>query len=217
MPIKTEKPLRQDAERNRQRILTAATELFAERGLDVTLNDIAHHAGVGVGTVYRRYPDKANLVEELFETKMAHVVSLLRDALEDPDPWHGLVQFLESSLEFQASDRALRQILTGSDQGVERVSRIRRQMFPLGRQLVARAVEAGRLRADFQPTDLPLLLLMITSVIDVSRQAQPELWRRYLGIVLDGLKPRSDGNIELSFPALQLELVDAVMSQWKPR
>src|SRR5579875_1512745 len=79
------KPLRKDAERNRRRILDAARELFAERGLGVTLNDVAHHAGVGVGTVYRRFPDKTVLIESLFEERLEEIAERLRTAVADPD------------------------------------------------------------------------------------------------------------------------------------
>src|SRR6516165_3412312 len=104
------KPLRVDAERNRQRILDAARELFAERGLGVTLNDIAHHAGVGVGTVYRRFPDKKQLIDDLFEQRIQDLVGFMEAAVADPDPWHGLTQFLERALELQASDRGVREL-----------------------------------------------------------------------------------------------------------
>src|SRR5438270_2551864 len=94
-----ERPLRKDAERNRRRILDAAAELFTERGLGVTLNDIAHHADVGVGTVYRRFPNKELLIDALFEDRLAEFAKLAEDALTDSDPWHGLVGFLECALE----------------------------------------------------------------------------------------------------------------------
>src|SRR5438105_12820922 len=103
-----ERPLRKDAERNRQRILDAAAELFAQRGLGVTLNDIAHHAGVGVGTVYRRFPDKADLIEGLFEQRIRQIVELADAALADPDPWRGLTGFIERTCELQAQDRAFK-------------------------------------------------------------------------------------------------------------
>src|SRR5438270_6695856 len=85
-----ERPLRKDAERNRRRILDAAAELFAERGLGVTLNDIAHHADVGVGTVYRRFPDKDVLIDALFEERVEEMIALAEEALQDADPWRGL-------------------------------------------------------------------------------------------------------------------------------
>ncbi len=92
-----ERPLRRDAERNRRLILDAARELFEQRGLGVTLNDIAHHAGVGVGTVYRRFPDKEQLIDALLEDRIADLVGSAREGALDPDPWHGLTTFLERS------------------------------------------------------------------------------------------------------------------------
>src|SRR5436189_2462609 len=97
----SEPALRKDAERNRQRILDAARELFAEQGLGVTLNDVAHHAGVGVGTVYRRFPDKSHLIEELFEKEVGELVSFMEEAVDDPDPWRGLTGCLRRNLELQ--------------------------------------------------------------------------------------------------------------------
>src|SRR3954453_18424017 len=93
-----DRPLRKDAERNRQRLVAAAAELFAERGLDVTLNDVARHAGVGVGTAYRRWANKEQLIDELFARKLDDVALLGSEALADPDAWRGLSTFLEGSL-----------------------------------------------------------------------------------------------------------------------
>ena len=84
------RPLRADAERNRQRILDAAKTLFAERGVDVSVEEIAAAAGVGIGTFYRRFPDRESLVEAVFATKMEQVVQVARDALEIEDPWDGV-------------------------------------------------------------------------------------------------------------------------------
>src|SRR4030081_3887646 len=97
-----ERPLRKDAERNRQRILEAARELFTQQGLGVTLNDIAHHAGCGVGTVYRRFPDKEQLIDALFEERVGELVARAEEALSDRDPWLGLIGFLEYGLQQQA-------------------------------------------------------------------------------------------------------------------
>ena len=89
------RPLRRDAARNRERILAAAAELFTERGLQVTLDEVARRAGVGVGTVYRRFPDKEALTDALFEERITALVDLAQQALADPDEWAGLVSFLE--------------------------------------------------------------------------------------------------------------------------
>jgi AcrR family transcriptional regulator len=210
-----DRPLRKDAERNRRRILGAARELFAEQGLGVTLNDVAHHAGVGVGTVYRRFPEKCQLIEELFEEQIGELVGLMEAALEDPDPWHGLTGFLRGNLELQMRDRAFREIVMGTPDGAERVGRIRARIFPLGGRLVQRAKEAGTLRADFSAADFPMLMLMLSAILDSARDVQPDLWRRYLDIVIQGLRAQPDPPEPLTEPALDPGQVQCVMSAFK--
>ncbi len=211
-----DRPLRRDAERNRQRILNAARELFAERGLGVTLNDIAHHAGVGVGTVYRRFPDKDRLIEALFEHAVEEVVGYAEDAIKEPDPWIGLASFLERSLELQASDQGLKELLLGLPDGMRQIERIRNRMIPLMTGLVQRAQAAGQVRSDFAPQDIPILQMMLGTVVDVSRDAQPDLWRRYLTLVLDGMRADGSRPGELGAPPVPVERIPEVMSRWKP-
>jgi AcrR family transcriptional regulator len=212
----TGRPLRKDAERNRLRILEAARVLFAERGLGVTLNDIAHHAGVGVGTVYRRFPDKDRLIEELFELRVAEIVGLAKAALDDPDPWNGLTGFLTKALELQAEDAGFKEVVLGSPGARERIGQIRLQMFPIGVELVRRAQEAGQLRSDFFSTDVPIIQLMVGTVIDTARDVEPELWRRYLAIVLAGLRPGGERTDPMPIGNLDPERVQRVMSSWQP-
>lgn len=215
MPV-TDRPLRKDAELNRRKILDAAGELFAERGLGVTLNDVAHHAGVGVGTVYRRFPDKALLIDELFEERLAEIHALIQEAIEDPDPWHGLASFLEGALAIQARDRAVKELLFNTPRGAEHVAKMREKMFPLATVLVARAQEAGQLRPDAAAQDVPMLQLMIGTIIDLSRDFEPDLWRRFLSIVLQGLRA-DPGRPEPLEPAPpDPGRVQAMLSAWKP-
>lgn len=211
----SERPLRKDAERNRQRILDAARELFARDGLGVTLNDIAHHAEVGVGTVYRRFPDKAKLIEELFEQQVSELVGLMEDALEDPDPWHGLTGFLRRNLELQARDRAFREIIVGTPEAAERINQIRARMFPLGAQLMQRAKDAGDLRPDFEASDIPMMFLMLTTILDAAREVEPDLWRRYLEVFIQGLRAEPAPPGRLATPALAGDQVPSVMSAFK--
>jgi AcrR family transcriptional regulator len=210
------RPLRKDAELNRRRILDAAGELFAERGLGVTLNDVAHHAGVGVGTVYRRFTHKAQLIDELFEERLAEIHALIEKAIEDPDPWHGLTSFLESALEIQARDRAVKELLFNAPGGVERVARMREKMFPLAVVLVARAQESGELRSDAAPQDIPMLQLMIGTIIDLSRDFEPDLWRRFLSIVIQGLRAEPKPPEPLQTATPPPERMQAMLSAWKP-
>jgi AcrR family transcriptional regulator len=208
----TEKPLRKDAERNRKLILDAAKELFAQRGLSVTLNEIAHHAGVGVGTVYRRFPDREKLIESLFEEKVERLVEVLETAVADPDPWNGITYYLERSLELQSSDVALGDLIFDSSGGLERIHRIRSRLFPLGEKLVNRAREAGQLRSDVEASDMPMVLLMMSGLMDGGRDVAPELWRRFLPIVLRGLRVDPGAPAPLPQPPLAPADVDVVMS-----
>jgi AcrR family transcriptional regulator len=209
--------MRRDAARNRQRLLAAARELFAERGLTTSLNDIAHHAGMGVGTVYRHFPDREQLIESLLEERIDQVETLLRTALEDPDPWQGVTGFLERSIELQAANRGLQQLLLGATGGLERIARARARLEPLESELVRRAHDARMLRADVGLQDLRILQLMLAPVIDLSANVAPELWRRYLALLLGALRatPEPAGPLPIAPPPL--EQVDQMMvAAWRP-
>jgi AcrR family transcriptional regulator len=189
MSVTLERPLRRDAERNRQRVLAAARELFAERGLDVTLDDIARGAGVGVGTVYRRFPDKEQLIDALFEERVGEIRNAASESLQIADPWTAFVSFLERALELQAEDRGLKEVLLSSAHGQARVEHAREEIEPLVAELLNRARAAGAIREDLDVHDLILLQHAIGEVADYTREADPQVWRRMLVIVLDGLRP----------------------------
>jgi AcrR family transcriptional regulator len=215
-PAPTERPLRRDAERNRRRILEAASAAFAEDGLSVTLDEIARRAGVGVGTIYRRFPDKEQLIDALFETRMQDFAAQAEEALRADDPWAGLVRFLERATEQHACDRGFKEVALSGVHGLDRVRRARQLMFPLVSKLVARAQADGSLRADVDPTDMPLLQMMLGSLSECTRQADPEAWRRYLGIITDGLRTRRDGPTPLQHGALSPEQTQNAMRMWRP-
>lgn len=185
-----ERPLRRDAERNRQRILSAAREVFASEGLSASLDDIAHHAGVGVGTVYRRYPNKQSLIDALFEDRLASVVAVLEEEVANRDPWAGLAGALGRVAEMQAEDRGLMELLIGDARRSDMVGECHRQIEPLAETLVVRAQRDGSLRADAAPTDIGLIMLMLGLLSRAMGDGRrhPELWRRFLAIALDGLR-----------------------------
>ena len=185
----TERPLRADAERNRRRILDAAAELFADKGLSVGLDEIAHHAGVGVGTAYRRFPDKRQLIEALFDERLDRLVELAERGLAADDDWQGLTGFIEQATELQIANRGLKELVFGSDHGTELAPRAHARIGPLAEQLVRRAQATGVLRADVVATDLPLMQFIVSSTAELTPHA-PELWRRYLALMLDGLRTR---------------------------
>jgi AcrR family transcriptional regulator len=180
--------LRADAERNRQRIIDAAAELFAAKGLSVGLDEIAHHAGVGVGTAYRRFPDKGRLIEALFEERVDRIVEAAEAGLAADDPWEGLAGFLERATELQIANRGLRELIFGSEHGAALAPRARAKIAPLVEQLVRRAQGTGVLREDIVAADLPLLQFIVSSSSELTTREAPDLWRRYLALVLDGLR-----------------------------
>ena len=203
--------MRKDAARNQQRILAAARELFADRGLATSLNDIAHHAGVGVATVYRHFPDREQLIESLFEERIEQVETLLRSTLEDPDPWHAVTSFLERSIELQATTRGLQQLRLGATGGLERIAKARARLEPLESEVVSRAQDAGLLRADVGLQDLRILQLMLAPVVDLSGDVAPELWRRYLALLIEALRAAPQPAEPLPIDPPPLEQVDRMM------
>ena len=214
----TNQQLRKDAERNRQRILDAARELFAERGLGVTLNDIAHHAGVGVGTVYRRFPDKEVLIDTLFQEHLDEWRRLFEEGLDDPDPWHAVVSVHERALELWARNRGLKEIILGSPQASEFATQQRAQLHPLAAKLIKRAQGAGEVRPDATTQDFGVVMLMIGEVMDAAHGVSPELWRRYLRIALQGLRPAAAPLEPLPVPAVKPRQMDELLvGVWKNR
>lgn len=205
------RPLRRDAERNRQRILRAAAEVFTARGLQASLDDVARHAGVGVGTVYRRFPDKESLAEALFEERVEAMVALAEKALAEPDSWAGLVSFLEGACTQMATDRGLQEIIMYASYGRDRTGRARARMQPLVTSLVRRAQQDGKLRSDLGATDMLFVELMVSAAARYAEPAKPEIWRRYLALIIDGLRPERAGTTPLPEPALQPNEMHVVM------
>ncbi|EHN09394.1 transcriptional regulator TetR family [Patulibacter medicamentivorans] len=210
-----ERPLRADAERNRRRILQAAREVFTEQGLGVTMDDIAKHAGVGVGTVYRRFPEKGELIDALFEERVSEIVALAEEGLTIEDPWEGFVHFLRGQLELQAADRGLKELLISHGHGSNRVTAARSRIAPIAIQLFTRAQQAGVIRADVAPTDVPMIGMTLGSLVDYTRESHPDAWRRLLAIVLDGLRVQPEVGTPLPAEPLTFEQLDQSMACWK--
>jgi AcrR family transcriptional regulator len=196
-----ERPLRRDAERNRQRILAAAAEVFTGHGLDATLDEVARAAGVGVGTVYRRFPDKESLVAELFRDRIDALVTVAEQACAAADPWQGLVTYLEFAAAAMAGDLGLRQLMMFATYDRDQVCYARDRMRPVITTLVERAQASGDLRRDFMATDLKMIAFMLASIAEYTAPVTPEAWRRYLAMLIDGLRPSRDGVSALPVPA----------------
>ncbi|MET0819875.1 MAG: helix-turn-helix domain-containing protein [Aeromicrobium sp.] len=183
------RPLRADAARNRELILCTAAQVFAEQGLAAGYDEIARRAGIGVGTVYRRFPERAGLIQALFESRIAEVIDLAEQAAGRPDSWDGLVWFLERAIERQVADRGLKEVLVRSISEEEHRAMGRERLRPAIEGLVVRAQGDGVLRGDVSTTDIAMNLMVISSM---TTPAQPDLWRRYLALFVDGLRARPD-------------------------
>jgi AcrR family transcriptional regulator len=205
--------LRKDAARNRERLLDAAAELFARRGLNVTLNDIAHHAGVGVGTAYRRFANKEEVIDALFEERLQAVAAVAQEAAEDPDAWRGLVTFLERALHMQFGDRGLNEIMNNPHLGDARVRVARDLVAPLLTKLVDRAKEQGVVRPDLEQTDLIFIQVALSAIMDSTRALSADLYRRYLIIFLDGICTERQQFTPLQTPALDARQTHEAMTR----
>jgi AcrR family transcriptional regulator len=182
------RPLRADAARNAERIMHAARDAFAESGADVSLEEVARRAGVGVATLYRRFPSKDDLIRSIVEWRYAEQVEpVMAAALADGDPWHGLVATLDAALTVAAEERGI--IKASRDSGLL-VSGILDRFFPELATIVRRGQDAGQIRADLTPADLPPLVYMLVSTLRLTEPGYAD-WRRYLSLLLDALRPSS--------------------------
>lgn len=181
--------MRRDAARNRQLILEAARALFAERGLSVSLDQIAKRAGVGVGTVYRRFADKEELIDALFEQRLEAIASTAAAAAQSAEPWEGLCRWFAELVRLQVEDRGLKEVffLSSSDRRLARLETARSHLLPPLGELLRRAQAAGKARPDISVTDLLLLAEMVAEVCAQYRESRPTLHRRYVNLLIDGL------------------------------
>ena len=198
------KPLRRDAAQNRQRILAAASQVFADRGLDGSVEEVARVAGVGMGTLYRRFPTKDALIAELVRDLLTEVTIDARQALERYDG-HGLESFLYKASAHLASQRGCLARLWGASVAPDLVQEAR----ALIAELLRDAQVHGQIRSDVTATDITVILWSVRGVIETMQSVAPNGWRRHLGIVLDGLRPTSTS---LLGSPLTRELMDAITS-----
>jgi AcrR family transcriptional regulator len=206
------RPLRKDAARNRALLLDAAREIFAERGLEASLDDVAHRAGLGVGTAYRHFANKYDLAQAIFAEAINQVLELAERAADSPDPWDGIVTFLEGTAEMQTADRGLREVLMGVHDP-ERMEQVHDRLSPSMHRMIERGKQTGQVRPDADVTDLGIVVLMLCTVADITGDAAPDLWRRYLPMLLDGLRTGTD----LPVPPVPEDVLRKAMDSHKQR
>jgi AcrR family transcriptional regulator len=182
--------LRADAARNRAAIVAAAREVFAEQGLQAPLEEIALRAGVGIATLYRRFPAREQLVAAALTEKVTQYAEAAADALAAADPWSGFVGYVLRICELQAGDRGLSDLLSMALAADEHIEQLRATANAQVVELVERAKAAGKLRDDFVGEDLLLMLIASAAVGQVMRADCPDAWRRFVALVLDALERR---------------------------
>jgi AcrR family transcriptional regulator len=187
-----ERGLRADAKRNREAILAAAKKLFADRGLEAQMPDIAKAAKVGVGTVYRHFPTKDDLVDALVAERFERIAERGAEALEraEEDAWEAFCDYMRFSVELQEHDRGLSQVFsTRTD--VMRAHAESSGTIEYSEKLLKRAQRSGDLRKDAEVEDVPMIICGLGRVAEAAQAGQmaPGMSsERFLAIVLDGLR-----------------------------
>jgi AcrR family transcriptional regulator len=205
-PDETE--LRADAAHNRQRIVEVARELFATRGIDVPMAAIARHAGVGIATLYRRFPTKGALISEVFADQFATCLAEVEAALADPDPWHGFCSVIEKVSAMQAVDRGFSVVFSAElPDTIDLAAASERVVEGFGR-VIRRAQRSGQLRGDFRTDDLGLLMLANSGVTARTAEAAPAASRRLVAYLLDSFRADRSEPVRPLPPPVPLDLAD---------
>ena len=179
--------LRADAERNRRRILDAARDVYAAHGVGVGVDAVARAAGVGVGTLYRRFPTKEDLLRAIVEDRVEQLSARLGEVAAIDDAWEAFARAAEEFAGAIARDKAFFEVVQHVEPGAAHAARERtlKAIAPILR----RAQQAGAVRDDLVIEDFPALCAIAARLPSWRLERQPELWRRYLGVVLDGVRP----------------------------
>lgn len=197
--------LRADAARNRARIVAAATEVFAERGLKASTAEIAERAGVGEATLFRRFATKDELIAAIVAAKMDEAIEIAAECAAEPDPWRGIERFLVTMTERAVSDRGVSEAARDRCVATAELAPQRRRLLDLCGEMVRRGQKAGVVRGDVSGQDLSFLIAAAGSLDPLPFPGlREDLWRRYLGIILDGLRPQGATKLRPGAPARRL-------------
>jgi AcrR family transcriptional regulator len=179
--------MRADARRNREAVIAAAKKLFAEQGLNAQMPDVAKAAKVGVGTVYRHFPAKEDLIAALADERFERLADKARESLEDDDAWQGFRDFIHFSAEIQADDRGLCEVM-GSRPDIMGAAAESAGLPDLCDRLVKRGQASGDLRPDVEWEDIPMIACGLGRIVDKTVAQAVGRWPRLVEIILDGLR-----------------------------
>ena len=181
--------LRADAERNRRRILDAARKVFADEGLGVGVDAVARTAGVGVGTLYRRFPTKHDLLAAVIEDGVCRLAEEVEQVESVEDPWEAFESTVRAFAETIARDRGFYEVIHGTPEFIPMARESKLRLMDSVQRVLTRAQEAGAVRKDIVADDIAVLSQVAARMPRWRVEAQPELWTRYLALALDGMRP----------------------------
>jgi AcrR family transcriptional regulator len=185
--------LRSDAERNRARIIAAGRTVFRRDGLNASMASVAREAGVGIATILRHFPAKEALVAAVFADRMDAYADAVAVALDDPDPWHGFTGYIETACAMQAADYGFADVLTMTFPTAKALEKRRDEAYEAMVQLIDRAKAAGRLREDFDPSDLVLMHMANAGVVNATGDVAPDAWRRVVALMIQSFQAPARG------------------------
>src|SRR4051794_940549 len=204
------RPLRRDAREHRDRLIAAAQREFAAKGVDASLEKIAREAGVAIGTLYRHFPTRLDLLMAAFEPRLEEFLDGAKNALEVTDPWEGFVYYLENLFRLQAGDRGFNDFLSRRFPGNVDSERIHDQMCQQIEDVLTRAQEAGAARRDITLADIVNLIWSNGRMIDATSTTAPNAWRRQLYLMLDAYRAERAHSIPEP-PMTSEQLYDAMV------
>jgi AcrR family transcriptional regulator len=199
--------LRRDAAANRDKIVVAARAVFARSGLDVSMEEIASEAGVGLATLHRRF-SREQLVEAVFAVRATEFLTLARDCLARPDKWNAFISYLERLCAMHARDRSMSDVLTLRLPRSPLIGELRDQVYYAQLELIQQAQAEGDLRTDFVPEDVVLILLAVGGITSATAAKAPESWRRVFALIIASL--RAERADELPAPPRPDDLLAAL-------
>jgi AcrR family transcriptional regulator len=198
----TTRPLRKDAAQHREQLLVAATTVFNDQGLDASVTEIARVAGLGIGTLYRRFPTKEALIDALVHEILSTTIQMARDALTIPGGT-GLETFLEASGAYQAEHAGYLRRLWNTDHDMVKTAR------HLIAKLLVDAQRHNRIRHDLTSTDLSLAMFSLLGVLEATLPVAPEAWQRHLDLLIAGMRPAATDLPHRALSSASLDRVQA--------
>ena len=203
-------PRRRDAQERRDKLIAAAQREFAARGVDASLEKIARDAGVAIGTLYRHFPTRLDLLMAASKPRLQEFLDGAAKALEMDDPWEGFVCYLENLFGVQAGDRGFNDFLSRRFPGSADTERIHDQMCRQIEDVLTRAQEAGEARPDITQADIVNLIWSNGRIIDATSATAPNAWRRYLYLMLDAYRAERAHSLPEP-PMTEKQLYDAMV------